>query len=103
MFAFPEKANKEAACLLCALPEVKSALNRSKTVVLDVRSKKEYMGEETKEGAPKAGRIPGVTWIEWTEALVEQGAYKGYWKSGDEIKRIFTSKGVTPDKDVYIY
>ena len=101
-FEFPEKARKMTP-LLCSLAEVKSALNEPKRVVLDVRSKKEYLGEEAKEGAAKAGRIPGVTWIEWKEALVGQGPYKGYWKSAEEIKRIFLAKGVTPDKEVYVY
>jgi len=101
-FKFPEKTRKIAP-LLCTLPEVKAALNKPNQVVLDVRSPKEYLGEETKEGAPKAGRIPGVTWIEWIVALVAEGPYKGYWKPADEIKNIFASKGVTLDKEVYIY
>lgn len=100
---FPDKANKGTASSLCTLPEVKAALNSPNQIVLDARSQKEYLGEETKEGAPKAGRIPGVTWIEWTAALVEQGPYKGYWKPAEEIKKIYASKGVTPDKGIYIY
>jgi thiosulfate/3-mercaptopyruvate sulfurtransferase len=101
-FEFGEKAKRNTP-LLCTLPEVKSALKDSKKVVLDVRSPKEYLGEEIKKGALKAGRIPGVTWIEWKETIVEEGPYKGYWKSSEEIKKIFSTKGVTPDKDVYIY
>ncbi len=41
--------------------------------------------------------------IEWKETIVEEGPYKGFWKSSEEIRKIFSSKGVTPDKDVYIY
>jgi thiosulfate/3-mercaptopyruvate sulfurtransferase len=89
--------------LLCTLPEVKSALKRPGKVVLDVRTKKEYVGEEIKKGATQGGRIPGVTWIEWKEAILEEGRYKGYWKSAEEIKKIFSAKGVTPEKDVYLY
>jgi thiosulfate/3-mercaptopyruvate sulfurtransferase len=101
-FHFLKKA-KERKSLLCTLPEVKSALKGSDKVVLDVRSKKEFTGEELKEGATKPGRIPGVMWIEWTEALVTEGPYKGYWKSAEEIKRTFSAKGVTPEKDIYMY
>ena len=36
---------------------------------MEVRSRSEYQGEETKKGALKLGRIPGVTWIEWKEAV----------------------------------
>jgi len=89
--------------LLCTLPEVKSALKKSDKVVLDVRTKKEYIGEEIKKGATQGGRIPGVTWIEWKETIVEEGPYKGYWKSAEEIKKTFSAKGVTPEKDVYLY
>jgi thiosulfate/3-mercaptopyruvate sulfurtransferase len=101
-FRLPEKG-QERGPLLCTLPEVKSALKNPDRVVLDVRSKKEFLGEETRKGAPKAGRIPGVTWIEWTEALVGEGLYKGYWKSAEEIQRVFSTKGVTPEKDVFMY
>ena len=89
--------------LLCTLPEVKSALDESDKVVLDVRTKKEYSGEEIKKGAAQGGRIPGVTWIEWKETILEEGPYKGYWKSAEEIKKTFSAKGVIPEKDVYLY
>ncbi len=101
-FELSEKA-KRITALLCTLADVKSALKESKKVVLDVRSKKEFSGEEAKKGAIKGGRIPGVTWIEWKETTVEEGPYKGYWKSAQEIRKVFSAKGVTPDKDVYIY
>ncbi len=94
---------KTVQTMLCTLPDVKSALKNPQKVVLDVRSKKEYIGEETKKGATRPGRIPGVTWIEWKEVLVEDGPYRGYWKTAEEIKRIFASKGITPEKDIYIY
>jgi len=101
-FKLPEKG-KEKGPLLCSLPEVKSALKSPNRVALDVRSKKEFLGEELKEGAVKPGRIPGVIWIEWTETLVGEGPYKGYWKSSEDIKRIFSAKGVTPEKEIFIY
>lgn len=89
--------------LLCGLPEVRGALKDPKKVVLDVRASKEYLGEETLSGAVRPGRIPGVKWIEWREVLIKEGPYKGYWKSADEIKKLFADIGVTPDKEIYIY
>jgi len=89
--------------LLCALPEVRSALRDRNKVVLDVRSRKEFLGEDLREGAVKLGRIPGVVWIEWTETLVDKGPFKNFWKSAEEIKRIYMAKGVTPEKDIFIY
>jgi len=82
---------------------VKAALRKSYKVVLDVRSKEEFFGTETKKGASRPGRIPGVTWIEWKEVIVEAGPYGGYWKSAEEIRKLFSTEGVTPDKDIYIY
>lgn len=89
--------------VLCGLRDVKSALKEPNKVVLDVRSSKEFLGEETKGGAIKSGRIPGVPWIEWKEVLIEEGPFKGYWKPAEEIRKIFSAKGVTPNKDIYIY
>jgi thiosulfate/3-mercaptopyruvate sulfurtransferase len=101
-FKLPEKG-KERGPLLCSLPEVKSAIKSPNRVVLDVRSKKEFLGEDLREGAVKPGRIPGVIWIEWTETLVGEGPYKGYWKSAEEIKRTFSAKRITPGKDIFMY
>lgn len=95
--------SKERESLLCTLPEVKEALRDAKKVVLDVRTKEEYLGEKMMSGAMKAGRIPGVAYIEWKEVLVKEGPYKGAWKPAGEIKKLFSDIGVTPDKDIYIY
>ncbi|MGB9629111.1 MAG: sulfurtransferase [Thermodesulfobacteriota bacterium] len=101
-FKLPGKT-KATDPLLCTLPEVKEAIKEPKKVVLDVRASKEYLGEEILSGAVRAGRIPGVKWIEWKEVLIKEGPYKGYWKSAEEIRRLFANIGVTPDKDIYIY
>jgi len=102
LFKLPKETSK-IQTMLCSLTEVKAALREPDKVILDVRSKKEFLGEETKKGATRPGRIPGVTWIEWKEVLVEGGPHKDYWKSAEEIKKIFSTKGITPDKDIYMY
>ena len=102
LFRFPKEENIRKA-LLCALPEVRSALKDQNKVVLDVRSQKEFLGEDLREGAVKPGRIPGVVWIEWTETLVDKGSFKNFWRSAEEIKKIYSAKGVTPDKDIFMY
>ena len=89
--------------LLCTLPEVRDALKNPKKIVLDVRAKTEYEGEETLTGAVRPGRIPGVAWTDWRNALVKDGPDKGYWKSAEEIRKLFADLGVTPDKEIYIY
>ncbi len=101
-FRLPGKT-KTTEPLLCTLPEVRGALRDPKKIVLDVRASKEYLGEETLTGAVRPGRIPGVKWIEWKEVLIKEGPYKGYWKSAEEIRKLFADLGVTPDKEIYIY
>jgi thiosulfate/3-mercaptopyruvate sulfurtransferase len=102
VFKFP-KESKGVRTMLCTLSDVKSALKRPDKVVLDVRSKEEFSGAESKKGAARSGRIPGVTWLEWKEVLVDAGPSKNYWKSSEEIKKLFSEKGITPDKDIYMY
>jgi thiosulfate/3-mercaptopyruvate sulfurtransferase len=102
IFSFPKEA-KRVRTMLCTLSDVKSALKRPERVVLDVRSNEEFLGKETKKGADRPGRIPGVTWIEWKEVLVESEPFRGYWKSAEEIKKLFSAKGITPEKDIYMY
>lgn len=89
--------------LLCTLPEVKDALKESYKVVLDVRSQEEFLGEKTLSGAARGGRIPGVKWIEWKEVLLKEGPYKGYWRPAEEIQKLFSAIGVTPDKHIFMY
>jgi thiosulfate/3-mercaptopyruvate sulfurtransferase len=101
-FRLPGKT-KSMESLLCTLPDVKGALKEPKKVVLDVRAPKEYTGEEMLRDAVRAGRIPGVAWIEWREVLIKDGPQKGYWKSAEEIRKLFADIGVTPDKEIYIY
>ncbi len=89
--------------MLCSIADVKGALKDPKKVVLDVRASKEYLGEETLSGAVRPGRIPGVTWIEWKEVLIQDGSHKGYWKSAAELQKLYINHGVTPEKDVYMH
>lgn len=102
IFGLPGKTGTKES-LLCTLPEVREASKDPKRVVLDVRASKEYLGEETLSGAVRPGRIPGVKWMEWREVLIKDGPYKGYWKTAEEIRKLFVDIGVTPDKEIYIY
>ncbi len=89
--------------LLATLAEVKGAIQNSQKIILDVRSQKQYLGQETKEGAARPGHIPGARWLEWKETVVPAGPHKGYLKPAAEIKKIYAAQGVTPDKDIYLY
>ena len=100
-FRFPATPLKNY--LLANLEEVKGARGRPDKVILDVRAPRLYLGEVTREGAARPGRIPGAVAIFWEENRLTAGPYKGYWKSAAELKELYTSRGITPDKDVFIY
>ncbi len=75
--------------------EVADALEASINLV-DVRSPQEYSGEliamagYEQEGAQRAGHIPGAASVPWAQAVNEDGTFK----SADELRELYTSKGV---------
>lgn len=85
------------------LGEVKEALAAPDKVIVDVRNPRLFLGKVTLEGAARAGRIPGAVGICWEENRVPAGPNKGCWKSAAELKEMYLTRGVTPDKDIYIY
>ena len=83
--------------------EVLASLDRS-TRLVDVRSPQEYSGEliampgYEQEGAQRAGHIPGAASVPWASAVNEDGTFK----SADELRKLYTSKGVLSDDDPVI-
>ena len=86
--------------------DVRRTLDRQDTVLVDVRSPKEYTGEITAppeypmEHAQRGGHVPQAKNIPWATAVNDAD---GTFKSVNELKQIYESKGVTPDKDVICY
>lgn len=83
--------------------EVYAAIDRPDQILLDVRTLPEYQGEyflmKPPEGTEKAGHIPGAVHIEHTLTLNEDGTFK----SLNQLQALYTSKGITPDKEVFPY
>lgn len=101
IFKFPPEGRPT---LLATLKDLRAALAQPQgRVILDVRSGEEFRGERTREGAARRGHIPGAVWISWQDARVPEGPDKGCWKSAPEIRQIYAGRGVTHDKDVFIY
>ncbi len=90
------------------MPDVRRALDKmdSTTVLVDVRSPKEFTGEITAppeyptEHAQRGGHIPGAKNIPWAQAVKDTD---GTFKSSDELKALYEGKGVTPDKQIIAY
>jgi thiosulfate/3-mercaptopyruvate sulfurtransferase len=100
-FKLPASAQRKS--LAATLDEVKGAVSEQSKVILDDRSQRQYLGEEREEGAARPGRIPGSVWVEWKETRVAEGPFKGFFKNAEEIKKIYAARGITPDKDIYLY
>lgn len=67
-------------------------------ILLDVRTKEEFKGEDNTDCCPNHGRIPGAVHIEWTEFL-EQGKFK----SPKKIQTLLASQGIQPCNEIIVY
>ena len=89
------------------LDEVKQSLDaKDRIKMVDVRSPKEFTGEilappeYPTEHAQRGGHIPGAENIPWAQAVNDKD---GTFKSADELKKLYESKGITPDKEIIAY
>ena len=79
-------------------------LGDASLVLVDVRSPAEFNGEVIAppgmtETAQRAGHIPGAISQPWAQAVQEDGRFK----SLDDLRALYASKGVTSDRDVIAY
>jgi len=83
--------------------EVLAALGQDINLV-DVRSPQEFSGEliamagYEQEGAQRGGHIPGAASVPWSQAVKEDGTFK----SADELRELYTGKGVLDGGDPII-
>ncbi len=83
---------------------VETAQRRNRGLV-DVRSPREFSGELLapenlpQEGAQRGGHVPGAANIPWGENCRPDGTFK----SADELKALYTGKGITPDQEIVAY
>ena len=70
------------------------------TVVLDVRSKDEYSGAKSMTPGKPGGRVPGAVHVEWLENLEPE---TGLFRGANDLRELYRSRGVTPDKEIVTY
>ena len=97
-------ALRQAGC--SCIEEVHSAIleNRRHGQLVDVRSADEFTGKilappGLSETAQRAGHIPGAANIPWAQATNEDGTFKSY----EELKKLYDSKGITGNDGVIAY
>jgi thiosulfate/3-mercaptopyruvate sulfurtransferase len=82
---------------LATWQQVAERLGRPDTAIVDTRSEAEYRGELVR--AKRAGAIPGAVNVEWKRNLQTDGRFKPV----DELRAMYESAGVTPDREVVTY
>ncbi len=70
-----------------------------KLKIIDVRSKREYSGDDTSRGEARGGHIKNAEWLEWTTLLNPDSTPK----SSKEIIALLAAMGVNPDDDFVLY
>jgi thiosulfate/3-mercaptopyruvate sulfurtransferase len=84
---------------------VLEGLGKDDRVLVDVRSPQEFSGELVaapgyeQEGARRGGHIPTAKSIPWASAVNDDGTFK----SADELRDLYGTKGVSQDKAVTAY
>ena len=71
--------------------------HRRDLAILDTRSQGEYEGTTIR--AKRGGAIPNAIHIEWKDNLAPTGRFK----SADELRAMYESSGITPDREVISY
>lgn len=77
--------------------DVRNALGKGGSVILDTRSDGESCGTTVR--ARRGGAVPGAVHIEWTRNLTPAGDFK----PAAELKKMYEDAGVTPDREVITY
>lgn len=77
--------------------DVAAAIGDASKVILDVRRPSEHQGTEKR--ARRVGTVPGAVHVFWRDHLNADGAFR----PADEVRALYESRGVTPDKTVIAF
>jgi thiosulfate/3-mercaptopyruvate sulfurtransferase len=99
------KANERDESIRTYRDSVRAQIGEQSKALVDVRSPQEYAGDliappgYEQEGAQRAGHIPTAASIPWATAVRDDGTFK----NADELRELYESKGITPEKEVTAY
>jgi thiosulfate/3-mercaptopyruvate sulfurtransferase len=74
--------------------DVRAAVGRPDAVIVDVRTSGEYEGTDVR--AARGGHIPGAVHLEYTDATAGDNMLLPL----DDLRRMYESRGITPDKEI---
>ncbi|GEL08684.1 sulfurtransferase [Salisediminibacterium halotolerans] len=80
------------------LDYTEESIDDENSVLLDVRSDKEFSGEDVR--TDRGGHIPTAVNLPWTEAL-HDGEIE-YLKAPDELEELYAAEGITADEEEII-
>jgi thiosulfate/3-mercaptopyruvate sulfurtransferase len=83
--------------IYASIEYVKSHMKNGDFALVDARDEDEFSGK--KGLAKRTGHIPGAIRIDYVEVLTDDGTLK----SKEDLTKVFSDAGVTPDKDVVLY
>lgn len=99
-FAPVRWAGRGFAPARATLGDVRAAMGRPGTVLVDARVPEQYTGAA---GAQmRRGHIPGAVSHYWQGDLVEGGLAR-LWKPAAELRAAYAAQGITPDREVIVY
>lgn len=87
------------ASIGATLADVESGLADGKTLFVDARPPEQYKGEA--RIWKRNGHIPGAVSLWWKRLTTDTNTHK--LKPRDEIKAMFESAGITPDRNIIVY
>jgi thiosulfate/3-mercaptopyruvate sulfurtransferase len=83
--------------IYASIDYVKSHMKNKDFALVDAREEDEYIGK--KGLTERKGHIPGAIRMDYVEVLNEDGTIK----SKQDLAKVFSDAGITPDKDVVLY
>lgn len=90
---FTSRVQEDRVCDLAYVTGVEPGGNR---IIFDVRSAEEFEGTDVR--AAEGGHIPGAVNMEWSSVLMDGEI--PYFLPFEEIRDLYASLGITPDKEV---
>ena len=99
------RANERDESIRTYRDSVRAQIGEQSKALVDVRSPQEFAGDliappgYEQEGAQRAGHIPTAASIPWATAVRDDSTFK----SAEELRELYESKGITPEKEVTAY